>query len=113
MHRLRKRLKEYYAAVDPKVEPVRITSPEKSYIPDFQIVRPVATDAVAIVDGSGLFDQLNSSWSDYADESISEEAWQELVQKVAKFDKMLGAGLAERIREENDPQPLQPTAADL
>lgn len=49
MHRLRKRLKEYYAAADPKVEPVRITIPEKSYIPDFQNVKQVSTDAVAMV----------------------------------------------------------------
>lgn len=42
MHRLRKRLKAYYASADPAVEPVRITIPEKSYIPEFQLAVQLA-----------------------------------------------------------------------
>jgi hypothetical protein len=68
---------------------------------------------VAVVDGAGLFDQLSSSWRNYADEDISEDAWTELASKVAKFDKTLGVGLAERLLEEYDPQPVPPSAAEL
>ena len=71
-------------------------------------------DPVAIDDGGGLFDHLSSSWRNYADEDISEEAWKELASKVAKFDKALGQGLKARVCEGyDDGPPVPPTAAEL
>jgi hypothetical protein len=70
-------------------------------------------DPVAISDGAGLFDQLGSLWSNYPDGDISEDQWAGLAAKVSKLDKALGRGLRARVREEYDPTPVLPTAAEL
>jgi hypothetical protein len=68
----------------------------------------------AIDSGSVLFDRLVSSWLEYVYEDISEAEWREVLGNVAKFDKALGGGLMDRLREEYEEQPVKPpTAADL
>lgn len=72
-----------------------------------------APNPIAIEEGGQLFERLCAAWYEHGGEDISEQTWQEVASKVSKFDKALGQGLKAQLREEYDPEPVPPSAADL